>query len=107
MNKNSSLTKHPSGNDVQLMGCWEENHDCSKNDECIEDKPKPVRHFCCCTGHLCNAKFKWAPTPIIITPKGEDTAKDFETSSNTGQIWLIILGTAILILIILALVSTI
>ena len=88
------------------MGCWEQNHDCSKNDECIEDKPQPVRHFCCCTGHLCNAKFKWAPNEIITTPKGEDTTKEFKSSSsNTGQIWLIILGTAILILIVLALVS--
>ena len=106
INTNSNLTKHPSGSDVKLMGCWEENHDCSKTDECIEDKPHPVRHFCCCTGHLCNAKFKWDPDDPITTPKGEDTTKEFKSSSsNTGQIWLIILCTAFLILIILGLVS--
>jgi len=104
INTNSNLTKHPSGSDVKLMGCWEENHDCSKTDECIEDKPHPVRHFCCCTGHLCNAKFKWDPDDPITTPKGEDTTKEFKSSSsNTGQIWLIILCTAFLILIILGL----
>ena len=48
------------------MGCFNDPEfrgDCYKNEECSEHKPNPRAHFCCCSGDMCNAQFRWAPHP--------------------------------------------
>ena len=48
------------------MGCFNDpefSGDCYKNEECSEHKPNPKAHFCCCSGDMCNAQFRWAPHP--------------------------------------------
>ena len=60
------------------MGCFNDpefSGDCYKNEECSEHKPNPKAHFCCCSGDMCNAQFRWAPHPEEPTtprPKAPD-----------------------------------
>lgn len=51
---------------VMNKGCWAESKDCNEKD-CVDERP-PSRsiRFCCCRGHLCNAKFRLEP--LISSP---------------------------------------
>ena len=68
---------------VHHMGCFNDpefSGDCYKNEECSEHKPNPKAHFCCCSGDMCNAQFRWAPHPEDPTtprPKAKDVDEDF------------------------------
>ena len=53
---------HSSGHHVHHMGCFNDpefSGKCYENEECSEHKPDPKAHFCCCSGDLCNAQFRW------------------------------------------------
>ena len=74
-------------------------HECSESDECLEDKEEEdVKGlFCCCHGHLCNAKFEWVPkpqTPLILTTKPPPT-----TSSGPENVLILMTSVAIVFII--------
>lgn len=53
---------------VKMKGCFTDN--ACNNTECIDTSTKKM-NFCCCTGHMCNSKYKWIPT-TTKPPKREE-----------------------------------
>lgn len=45
---------------VKMKGCFLDNS-CT-NTECIDTSQTKKMNFCCCTGHMCNSKYKLIPT---------------------------------------------
>lgn len=69
-NNRTSSNLHKDGrHNVKLMGCFEADDSCSDQQACLEDDPGPKNShfFCCCKGHLCNAKFEWVPKAPNLT----------------------------------------
>eukprot|EP00095_Tigriopus_kingsejongensis_P010316 maker-scaffold187_size272365-snap-gene-0.18 protein:Tk10316 transcript:maker-scaffold187_size272365-snap-gene-0.18-mRNA-1 annotation:"activin receptor type-2b-like" len=51
---------HPTGHDVQMMGCFESaDDDCLTRRQCLDDSDRANHRFCCCRGSMCNSAFKW------------------------------------------------
>lgn len=57
---------------VHMKGCFTDNS-CT-NTECIETSPNKKMNFCCCTGHMCNSKYKLIPT-TTKAPRVEENSK--------------------------------
>ena len=107
--EDSNSTRHKSGRNVQLMGCFEPSEGCSLEDECleeVEDDPKPSKHFfCCCRGHLCNSKFEWVHVPKAQQPLVPTNTPP--ASKTISETFIIAIGFLVLCVIIISfLVST-
>ena len=102
--EDSNSTRHKSGRNVQLMGCFEPSEGCSLEDECleeVEDDPKPSKHFfCCCRGHLCNSKFEWVHVPKAQQPLVPTNTPP--ASKTISETFIIAIGFLILCVIIIS-----
>lgn len=56
---------------VKMKGCFLDN--ACTNTECIDTSKTKKMNFCCCTGHMCNSKYKLIPT-TTKPPKLEENS---------------------------------
>lgn len=60
---------------VKMKGCFLDN--ACTNTECIDTSKTKKMNFCCCTGHMCNSKYKLIPT-TTKPPKREENSTYFK-----------------------------
>ncbi|XP_031618314.1 activin receptor type-2B-like isoform X2 [Contarinia nasturtii] len=77
---------------VKMKGCFTDS--ACNNTECIANEPKKM-NFCCCTGHMCNSKYKLVPT-TTKPPKVEENIPQPD-DMNIYKIVIIVFGFLVIV----------